>query len=167
VKRLRPSHYWRKSLSNRPIRPQTLAMLPECKAADTIASLSTKPQPALTWFDRIVAIVTTPFKRFGISGWKETGCIADGIGIPVRKGQHSTDGFWTIDLELKSLSIGAATAPFGRYLRLEVEPHTHAHDVCDATLPTQSYQINFGGAVVIDTDGPFLEVHPDGDFNII
>ena len=26
--------------------------------------------------------------------------------------------------------------------------------------------MEFGGAIVIDSDGPFLEIHPDQDFEI-
>lgn len=28
-------------------------------------------------------------------------------------------------------------------------------------------ELAFGGAVVIDTDGPFIEVHPEEDFRIV
>jgi hypothetical protein len=26
--------------------------------------------------------------------------------------------------------------------------------------------VTFGGALVIDTDGPFLEIHPDDEFGV-
>jgi hypothetical protein len=113
---------------------------------------------------RFIAFLTTPFKRIGISGWKETGCAGEGSGSPVRDAQHSTDGFYTIDVALQALKIGAEAAPAGRYLRLEVEPKTRAHEVCAEALVRQGMLVTFGGAVVIDTDGPFLEIHPDGEF---
>jgi hypothetical protein len=28
-------------------------------------------------------------------------------------------------------------------------------------------ELAFGGAVVVDTDGPFFEVHPEDDFRIV
>ncbi|HEY6146060.1 MAG TPA: hypothetical protein VIZ69_00120, partial [Thermoanaerobaculia bacterium] len=73
-------HYWRKRLSADSARPLAA---PPCDAAATLARLSRDPQPALSWFDRVVAFLTTPFKRLGISGWKETGCAGAGRGAPV------------------------------------------------------------------------------------
>jgi hypothetical protein len=131
--------------------------------------LSNEPQPALSWFSRLVAFLTTPFKFLGISGWKETGCSAQATGRPVRESQHSTDGFWTIDVELSALTIGATPADLAapRYMRLEVEPETAAHGVCAGRSIGPADSLAFGGAVVIDTDGPFLEVHPEDDFRIV
>jgi hypothetical protein len=128
--------------------------------------LSEAPQPALSWLDRAIAFLTTPFKRLGISGWKETGCSGRGSGRAVRDAQHSTDGFWTIDVALAGLDVAGVPADLStpRYLRLEVEPGTKAHDVCAAAAPRSGARLEFGGAIVVDTDGPFLEVHPDEDF---
>ncbi len=161
-----PRHYWRRHL--RRARPERFAAVP-CDASGAIASLSRRPQPALSWFGRFIAFLTTPFKFLGVSGWEETGCDASGRGRPTRDAQHSTDGFWTIDIELESLAIGQKPADFStpRYLRLEVEPETVAHDVCAANEIGPATDIAFGGAVVIDTDGPFLEVHPEQDFRIL
>jgi hypothetical protein len=164
---IRTKHYWRKALREKaPRAVPAVLQPPQCDAQHTLNLLSKVPQPSLSWFDRFVAFLTTPFKRVGISGWKETGCMAAGEGVPVRTAQHSTDGFWTIDLKLVSLAIGATTAPPERYLRLEVEPETLAHSKCEQSTPTPASHIRFGGAVVIDTDGPFLEIHPEDDFNI-
>ena len=131
--------------------------------------LSREPQPALSWFDRTVAFLTTPFKFLGISGWKETGCSAQAAGRTVRGAQHSTDGFWTIDVELGAFVVGQTPANLATslYVRLEVEPDTAAHAVCAARPIGQGAALAFGGAVVIDTDGPFLEVHPEEDFRVI
>jgi hypothetical protein len=130
--------------------------------------LSRQPQAALSWFDRFIAFLTTPFKRLGISGWKETGCTGTGRGKPVRDAQHSTDGFWTIDVAVDELSIGSTPADTTpqRYLRLEVEPDTAAHEICAATPILAGTHLSFGGAIVIDTDADFLEIHPDQDFRI-
>ena len=84
----------------------------------------------------------------------------------MRPAQHSTDGFWTIDVDLLSFRIGAAHAPSGRFLRVEVEPGTAAHGICEKEAVGPPTLLSIGGPVVIDTDGPFLEVHPDEDFHI-
>lgn len=161
----RVRHYWRKRLSADSERPLAA---PPCDAAATLARLSRDPQPTLSWFDRAVAFLTTPFKRLGISGWKETGCAGAGRGAPVRDAQHSTDGFWTVDVALEAFTIGrlAADALAPRYLRLEIEPGTIAHRICAETPPLTGTSLSFGGAIVIDTDADFLEIHPDEDFRI-
>ena len=163
--RLRPAHYWRRRVLL--TRPERFAAL-VCDPKGTIALLSRAPQKALSWFSRFLAFLTTPFKFLGISGWKETGCESEGKGRPVRDAQHSTDGFWTIDVALEQLTIGANPADLHppRYLRLEVEPETPAHDVCAKNPIGPATDLTFGGPVVIDTDGPFLEVHPDENFRI-
>jgi len=159
-------HYWRHAIARKA--PEKLVR-PACDSAGTIAMLSEQPQKALSWFDRAIAFLTTPFKFLGISGWKETGCEANATGRPVRDAQHSTDGFWTIDVALVSCSIGGAapgpTPP--KFVRVEVEPETAAHAICAARRITSATDIGFGGPVVIDTDGPFLEVHPDQDFRVL
>jgi len=159
-------HYWRYALKKKA--PETVAP-PACDSVGTVAMLSLQSQKALSWFDRAIAFLTTPFKFLGISGWKETGCDAEATGRPVRDAQHSTDGFWTIDVALASFSIGSAvpdpTPP--KFVRVEVEPETAAHAVCAARRITAGTDIGFGGPVVIDTDGPFLEVHPDQDFRVL
>jgi hypothetical protein len=161
---MRVRHYWRRSI--RRAMPQRLAAAPVCDAAGTVAQLSRQPQQALSWFGRLIAFLTTPFKFLGISGWRETGCVAEAAGVPVRDAQHSTDGFWTIDVALESFTIGQASTPSQepRFVRLEVEPDTEAHAVCASTPIGPRNRLSFGGAVVVDTDGPFLEVHPEEDF---
>jgi hypothetical protein len=163
---LRAKHYWRREVRDK--RPERFAA-PACDAQGTIAKLSTAPQGKLSWFDRFVAFLTTPFKFLGVSGWKETGCEAKARGRPVRDAQHSTDGFWTIDVALEAFAIAANPADLSkpRCVRLEVEPETRAHGVCAETPVLAGMEIDFGGAVVLDTDGPFLEVHPEDDFRIV
>jgi hypothetical protein len=154
-------HYWRKAIAAAPP--------PVCDAAATLAMLSREPQPALCWLARALAFLTTPFKRLGLSGWKETGCTSRGGGAPVRPAQHSTDGFWTIDVSLRAFEVGTAPADLSKpaFLRLEVEPGTAAHEICASTLIGPATLVEFGGYVVIDQDGPFLEVHPDRDFQAL
>jgi hypothetical protein len=138
-----------------------------CDPVATMARLSGEPQPALCWLSRWVAIVTTPFKYLGISGWTDTGCFGKGTGILVRNAQHSTDGFWTLDVALDRFGIGEMEVGAGRFLRIEVEPDTPAHAVCSARLIEARSPVSFAGPLLVDTDGPFLEVHPAGDFEVI
>jgi hypothetical protein len=139
-----------------------------CDAASVMGRLSDRPQPALGWFSEFVAWLTTPFKRHGVSGWIETGCTARATGVAVRDGQHSTDGFWTIDLQLTSFAIGDATAAGTHFIRIEVEPNRKAHDVCAARPPQRGDRIALSGPVLIDTDGDsFLEIHPVDDFRLL
>jgi hypothetical protein len=156
-------HYWRKRLAPE-VAARTAAVT--CNAAATLSKLSTAPQDSLSWFDRFIAFLTTPFKRLGISGWKETGCEGRGSGTPVRDAQHSTDGFWTIDVGLFAFTVAGSAADLStpRYLRLEIEPDTKAHDACAKAPPKAGARLTFGGAIVIDTDADFLEIHPDEDF---
>src|SRR5262249_53517151 len=135
-------HYWHHAIARKA--PEKLVK-PVCDSAGTIAKLSLEPQKALSWFDRALAFLTTPFKFLGISGWKETGCDAGASGGPVRDAQHSTDGFWTIDVALASFSIGGSSpepAP-PRFIRVEVEPDTAAHTVCEARRITVGTDIRF------------------------
>ncbi len=163
--RLRTKHYWRSELRRR--RPERFAAV-TCDPEDTIGKLSFEPRRALSWFDRAIAFLTTIFKFLGIAGWEETGCEAQAAGRPVRDAQHSTDGFWTIDVRLEAFRIGATSADLEpqKFIRIEVEPGTKAHGVCAATRVLKNMELAFGGAVVVDTDGPFLEVHPEDDFRI-
>jgi hypothetical protein len=164
--RLGAKHYWRRRV--REWKGERFAAI-ACDAAGTVAQLSLDAQQALSWFARFVAFFTTPVKFRGISGWKETGCEAAASGKPVRDAQHSTDGFWTIDVRLEEFRIGTTSADLrrARFLRVEVEPGTKAHEVCAATRVLAGMEIAFGGAVVVDTDGPFLEVHPEEEFQIM
>lgn len=166
IVRLRAKHYWRRYARRR--RPERFAGI-ACDAAGTVDKLSMEPQPALSWFDRMIAFLTTPFKFLGVSGWEETGCGADAVGRPVRDAQHSTDGFWTMDVRLDAFWIGSTSADLTRtrFVRLELEPGTRAHKVCTRTRVLKDMQVAFGGALVVDTDGPFLEVHPEDDFRIV
>ena len=138
-----------------------------CDPAATVAQLGGLPEPALSWFDRWIAILTTPFKFLGISGWSDTGCSGRGRGRLVRDAQHSTDGFWTLDVALDAFEIGACQAAADRFLRIEVEPDTAAHAVCSAEPISGGEEIAFGGPIVIDTDGPFLECHPLDDLAVL
>lgn len=132
-----------------------------CNGAWVIAHLGTHAEKGLDDFDEAVAAGATPLKKIGIQGWVDTGCTAQAVGVPVRDAQHSTDGFWTIDLRLRSFSAGGV--PLGssdaRFVRIEVEPGTpaHAHARAKAGVPVAVH-----GRVFIDTHHgeQLIEIHP-------
>ncbi len=135
--------------------------LTPCDPNRIVTMLDVKPQPALTWVARFLAFLTTPFKRLGMKGWTETGCRGEGTGRPVRDAQHSSDGFFTIDVFLTDLQIDQfRSIPTGRYIRLEVEPGTDAHMTCTNRIVGVGERIHFEGPILVDRDGPFLEIHP-------
>ncbi len=47
-----------------------------------------------------------------------------------------------------------------------MEPGTHSHSICSGRQILAGAALSFGGPVVVDTDGPFLELHPDSDFTV-
>ena len=160
-------HLWYHAGKRRTARTgRALLVARACDASRTIAMLSREPQASLGWLSRWIAFVTTPFKFLGISGWTDTGCAALASGSPVRDAQHSTDGFWTIDVELHAFRIGNISPELPRFLRLEIEPGTRAHEICERNPVAPGAALSFGGPIVVDTDGPFLELHPKSDFAV-
>ena len=124
--------------------------------------LDTKPQPPLSGADEFWAFFATPVgKQFlGIEGWDETGYAADGRGNLVRDAQHSTDGFWTADIEIIFFRIEKLVrwGP-GLFIRLEIRPGRPAHLVANKGIKARQ-KIAFKGPVLLDHDASFLEVHP-------
>jgi hypothetical protein len=112
--------------------------------------------------------ITTPISVWS-THWRPTACAASGIGKVYQTPQHSSDGFWTVDVELQSFEIGGIQKPAGkRYIRLEVKPKLfgggQAHDFFDHNSLSSGEVVRFQGPVYIDKDGPFLEVHPGDVF---
>ncbi len=133
-----------------------------CNPRWVLDHLGTQAEPSLSGFDRDSGAFSTPLKRLGFGGWVDTGCDAQASGVPVRTAQHSTDGFWTIDVRLTSLTINGQTAGAGRFVRIEVEPETPAHAAAGAHPPPGGAPILFHGHVLIDTHhgDELVEVHP-------
>ena len=142
---------------------------PRCDPASVLAMLDSAPQPQLGWIARKLGAVTTPWKRRGISGWRQTYCMAEASGALVRDAQRSTDGFWTFDLHLTEIRIDSVSSwPACRFIRIEVEPRTYAETVVRADPPRRGDVLNVRGVVVIDTDRhQFLEIHPDSGLIIV
>ena len=124
--------------------------------------LDREPQPPLSGFAEAVAVLATPIGKelLGIEGWDETGYSADGRGTLVRAAQHSTDRFWTADVEIIFFRIQnlVRTGP-GLFIRLEIRPGTVAHTVAHKGIK-KDQKIAFQGPVLLDHDASFLEVHP-------
>ena len=140
---------------------------PVCRPSEIVAQLDRLPQPELTWLDRKIGALTTPFKYAGISGWQDTGCTGRLVGVAVRDAAHSSGGLFTIDVRLSSIRIGDEAGLPGRFLRIEVEPGTKAHRVARKHPIRRGTVVAASGPVVFDQDGPFLELHPDSDFRIV
>jgi len=133
-----------------------------CNPSFVLGHLGTHPEASLSGFDRDSGAFTTPLKRLGFGGWVDTGCDAQASGVPVRTAQHSTDGFWTIDVRLTSMTINGQSAPASRFVRIEVEPETPAHAAAESHPPQGGAPILFHGHVLIDTHhgDELVEIHP-------
>jgi hypothetical protein len=155
--------------------------------------LRTSENEALGLIERQLGEVTTWFKRVGIiaKGWRSTGCFFhNASGRVVRSPQYSTDGAWTVDLQLDSFVFeGKPVHPdHPVYIRLEIWPRGvedgtgYAHHQMDINAPAAhcpgasrvadgSYlprgtRIDFGGLVVVDVDHDFAEIHPDKELRV-
>jgi hypothetical protein len=148
------------------LEPWPFSQFHHCHPQRIVSKLSTEPRPPVTGAAEKLGWATTPFKRIGVSGWVDTGCSARAVGIPVRPAQHSSDDFWTVDVKLLEFEINGVYMPAGRFIRLEVEPRTKAHDLCNGRQLTERDRVSFGGVVLVDSDGPFLEVHPRDEFHV-
>lgn len=144
-----------------------VAKRPRCRAAQTIRALSLAPQEKLDALDKASAPLTTPIKKAGISGWKDTGCTAEAVGRAVRDAEESAKDFFTLDVELDRFEIAGRAAPAGRFIRVEIWPKTQASALARRTKLRKGTRVAFGGPVLIDEDGPFLEVHPDEDLRVV
>jgi hypothetical protein len=134
-----------------------------CNADWVILNLGQHVEDKLDALDVGPGFLTTPLKRLGFGGWVDTGCRAQAEGWVVRNAQWSTDKFYTIDLNLHSFIIEdkqlRIQPPSQRFVRLEVEPGTPAHN--SANVRTNQY-IRVEGIVLIDTHfgEELIEIHP-------
>ncbi len=138
-----------------------------CDAPAVLSNLSTSPQPSLSGnselqkFSRNSGILLTPLKQLGISGWSPTGCTGQGEGILVQDAAHSSDGVFTIDVQILRFGIDGLEGPPSRFIRVEVEKGVAANSYVEKNPLRKGDKILFGGPVVFDNDPfRFLEVHP-------
>jgi len=136
--------------------------------------------------EQATGFITTPIKKItGFKGWISTACMTHGaLGRPVRRAQHSTDGYWTIDLKIVWMQVGRRTITErdNKYIRLEVRPdHRAAHAAVNRHPPGPRDLVSFGGLLQRDHTTEikvkigkiritvvygFLEVHPNLEFGI-
>ena len=120
--------------------------------------LLAKPNKEVSCFARALGIVTTPFKRLGIFGWRDMRVDVVVVG-DVKQAVVSTDHFVTVDLRL--LSVIADGQPVAlsseRYLRAEVCERQLA--LPPSRWPRPGDRVRISGLLMWDGDG-FLEVHP-------
>jgi hypothetical protein len=133
-----------------------------CNPEWIINHLGVQAEDRLDDFDRSIGFLSTRLKELGISGWAHTGCFAEATGRPERDAQHSTDGFWTIDVHLSGFVILNKSLSADNYVRIEVEPGTSAHAAVEARPPRENEMIHFTGEVLIDLHhgDELIEVHP-------
>ena len=147
---------------------------PDCNPQEQMNRLMTVPKKTLGDGDRLAGVASTPAKYIssifdGTGAWEPTGCDGSGIGIPIRDGQISTDGFWTVDLQLLDFDIQGLKATAGHFIRLEIIPGTPAHASASTQNPKPSDVIRFSGPMIWDKDkdsdhpNGHMEVHPYGE----
>lgn len=139
---------------------------PACDPDLLFSQITSQKAEIVSWFDETVGVITTPFKCLGIKGWDPTGCTAKGSGTITREVAWSTDGLYTIDVELQQLTIGGQARsyplPNGNhgFIRLEVRPFRQAWNYCNAHRLEVGDTLEFAGPVMWDHDKEWLEIHP-------
>lgn len=141
------------------------AKRPHCRSARTIRALSRSPQEKLDALGKATGTVTTPFKKgrgLGLEGHRvQRGRVGGG------RARRSGVVEGLLDRgRLFQFEISGAKAPTGRFIRVEIWPETRASGVFAKAGVRKGNRLAFGGPVLIDEDGPFLEVHPDRDFRV-
>ena len=132
---------------SRPLQPQEVS-----------AVLRDKSNPPLSRAARYFGFLTTYLGKYlGIQGWRDYRMAAEADGR-VEQQAGSTDGLYTIDLRLNSLTVAGSAIPLTRvsYLRIEVFPSAKR----GAQLPVRvGDQLCISGKFMWDGDG-FFEIHP-------
>jgi hypothetical protein len=136
-----------------------------CNAAATMSRLSR---------NKVLYVDLGPYRARWLTsppsaaeGWLDTSCMATGSGVPYRDAVLSSDGFWTIDVQLDTLRINDSIKPPGtRYMRVLIRPKQwgggRAHIVADEHYITTRDHLKFAGPVVIEHYGDVevLEIQP-------
>jgi hypothetical protein len=126
---------------------------------DVLAHLRTSENRSLKMFSRSVGILTTYLgKMLGIQGWRDYRLGAT-VGGRVVHSAGSTDGLYTVDLQIERLYVENRAVLLPRsptFIRIEVFPFVR----CGAPLPVRKYEeVCISGKLMWDADG-FLEIHP-------
>ena len=132
---------------------------PDISSADEVANyLRRESNPPLNCLARTTGILTTYLgKMLGIQGWRDYHLEARVSGRVVH-GAVSSDGLYTIDLRLDSLTVSNRSVRLicPSFIRVEVFPRARKGEHLPVT-PGDAYCIS--GRLMWDGDG-FLEIHP-------
>lgn len=125
---------------------------------DVGSKLRCEPNAKLNRLARWSGFFTTyAGKYLGIRGWRNYRRSAVVSGRVVHSAS-SSDGLYTIDLEVSSLVVDSVPVDLDsrRYIRIEMFPHTRKHP----PLPLhEDCRVKVSGTLMWDADG-FLEIHP-------
>lgn len=128
------------------------------KSQEVSAALRDKSNTPLSRTARFLGFFTTYLGKYlGIQGWHDYHMVAQADGV-VEHQAGSTDGLYTIDLRLNSLTVAGTLIPLAKisYLRIEVFPRAKR----GAQLPVKvGDQLCISGKFMWDGDG-FFEIHP-------
>ena len=132
---------------------------PEIRDADQVfGNLRPSSNPPLDWLARSSGLLTTyAGKALGIQGWKDYHLPAQ-LGGTVVQAAGSTDGLYTIDVQIEGLMVADKLVNLmdPRCIRVEVFPLVRI----GAHLPKHTGDlICVAGELTWDDDG-FLEIHP-------
>ncbi len=109
----------------------------------------------LHWWQTKPAFLFTPFKRLGVSGWRDY-CLSASFTGEVVQSIHSTDGFQTVDFRIRRSAIENWAE--GKFIRVEIMPSVHC-PLAKSMKPGDRYTIK--GELVWDCDAEgWLEIHP-------
>jgi hypothetical protein len=132
---------------------------PKIRSADDVTnSLRHSSNPPLNCLARTTGIFTTYLgKMLGIQGWRDYHLDARVSGRVVQ-GASSTDGLYTIDLEIESLTVSHRSVRLAQPSFIRVEVFPRARKGAAVPVPTGSNYC-IAGRLMWDGDG-FLEIHP-------
>jgi len=114
--------------------------------------------------DRAAEVGVTPFKAMGVQGWKDFNMHARARGH-VMQHEVSSNGFRTVDLRLKSLTVDNVRVHWKgtRYMRVEI--YLGKVTVDPTILDDTNALLRVDGKLVWDEDGWF-EINPESTGNI-
>lgn len=132
---------------------------PEIRSAQQVPCvLRSSPNPPLKLLPRSTGLLTTyGGKLLGVQGWKDYHLLAQVSGTVVQA-TGSDDGLYTIDLQIRQLTVGGQLVELshGSFIRVEVFPFVRI----GAWVPVfERDDLCIAGALMWDADG-FLEIHP-------
>jgi len=114
--------------------------------------------------DRAAAVGVTPFKAMGVQGWKDFHMHARARGH-VMQHEVSSNGYRTVDLRLKSLTVDKVRVHWKGTRFMRVEIFLGKITVDPAILDHTNALLCVEGKLVWDEDGWF-EIHPESSGDV-